>query len=713
MHYYAVVSLNNIWSFNVSSGNWRFISGEIMTNLSQPNTLYGSVSNASMSAALPSARSNFAWVATSTARLFVYGGTAAYFTLSSTFSKCDLIERNLIIYLARLSELWLYWSFEKSIKSTATTSHASTDSSSSVIESNTASATAGGDNSREDSSTAAQTDGNGLTSGPVSTESSTVYSKTDVLTGPTYTADVSNISPSNTAQNSVAVTSSSYQPSSIESSSQVVSLEEEVIYVDTENENVGYQSIETTAYTTSAASTITKDAAAQSESILLSYSPSLSKINSGTTVSPSSNPSSLNNNMQSILQYAIIGGGTLGVVVLTSLAVYVYRRRQLSKRLTYRAQSEFHSNANMMGSGGIEMTKIATQHGTMYGVNATQMTYMNTEIARNIATLVTPQRELTVPAFLQRETRDFTTIKQIAKGGGGTVYIGKTSHPDILSKVSSGQIIVKVFDRPEDPSPIVQKDFIQSFNQEVAMMWFFNGQRNFAEIFGYCVNPWIIIMRFYEFGSLQGLIHEQNKQENLQNVHFTHQLARQLATDIAIGLNEMHINGFAHSDVKTANILLDLDRHQNRLIAVLTDFGIARVVNENALLVRAFRVNDNNGGSYAYAGPEVLDRLFANPPQNVSQFPKAQQLSTAADTYAFAIVVYELLTRMFPWKELNSLDDLHRCVKAGDRPTIPSDLRMLSNTDMHVKTMLDVMIQCWHGDPFSRPRMSVVLNQLH
>jgi serine/threonine protein kinase len=243
-------------------------------------------------------------------------------------------------------------------------------------------------------------------------------------------------------------------------------------------------------------------------------------------------------------------------------------------------------------------------------------------------------------------------------------------------------------------------------------MWFFNGQRNFAELFGYCVDPWIIIMRYYEFGSLQGLIHEQSKHENLESVRFTHRLARQLATDIAMGLNEMHINGFAHADVKSANILLDLDKHQNRLFAVLTDFGIANVVGEKPLLVRGFRVNDNNGGSFAYAGPEVLDRLLANPPRNVNEFPRAQQLSTAADTYAFAIIIYELLTRLYPWKELGSLNDLHKCVKEGERPSLTSEIRRLLDTNDDVTTLYRVMVKCWHGDPFARPKMTAVLNQL-
>ena len=418
-------------------------------------------------------------------------------------------------------------------------------------------------------------------------------------------------------------------------------------------------------------------------------------------------------NMQVIIQYSIIGGGSLAALLLTALTIYVYRRRRHTKRMRSRAQSQFNSTANMLNMESIEMTKIAAKgDGTLYGLDATCMTSMNTEIARSIATLVTPQRELTVPAFLQRETKDFTTLKQIAKGGGGTVFMAKTSHPEILSKEPSGRIIVKVFERPENPSPAIQKDFIQSFDQEVAIMWFFNGQRNFAELFGYCVDPWIIIMRYYEFGSLQGLIHEQSKHENLESVRFTHRLARQLATDIAMGLNEMHINGFAHADVKSANILLDLDKHQNHLFAVLTDFGIANVVGEKPLLVRGFRVNDNNGGSFAYAGPEVLDRLLANPPRNVNEFPRAQQLSTAADTYAFAIIIYELLTRLYPWKELGSLNDLHKCVKEGERPSLTSEIRRLLDTNDDVTTLYRVMVKCWHGDPFARPKMTAVLNQL-
>jgi len=250
-------------------------------------------------------------------------------------------------------------------------------------------------------------------------------------------------------------------------------------------------------------------------------------------------------NMQVIIQYSIIGGGSLAALLLTALTIYVYRRRRHTKRMRSRAQSQFNSTANMLNMESIEMTKIAAKgDGTLYGLDATCMTSMNTEIARSIATLVTPQRELTVPAFLQRETKDFTTLKQIAKGGGGTVFMAKTSHPEILSKEPSGRIIVKVFERPENPSPAIQKDFIQSFDQEVA------------------------------------------------------------------------------------------------------------------------------------------------------------------------IIIYELLTRLYPWKELGSLNDLHKCVKEGERPSLTSEIRRLLDTNDDVTTLYRVMVKCWHGDPFARPKMTAVLNQL-
>lgn len=99
----------------------------------------------------------------------------------------------------------------------------------------------------------------------------------------------------------------------------------------------------------------------------------------------------------------------------------------------------------------------------------------------------------------------------------------------------------------------------------------------------------------------------------------------------------MHECGIVHFDIKPANILLDEDIN-GTLIAKLTDFGIAQVVENTTLLVGAFEVTSVRGLSLKYAAPERFTRVFKifNPLEQI-------QVSKAADTYSMGITIWEAL----------------------------------------------------------------------
>lgn len=82
-----------------------------------------------------------------------------------------------------------------------------------------------------------------------------------------------------------------------------------------------------------------------------------------------------------------------------------------------------------------------------------------------------------------------------------------------------------------------------------------------------------------------------------------------LFCDIVEGLSEMHKNGFVHSDIKPANIMLGRESESERFHAVISDFGITQIVSNKALLVSAFHVSKLQGASVNYAAPELLKKL--------------------------------------------------------------------------------------------------------
>ncbi len=99
----------------------------------------------------------------------------------------------------------------------------------------------------------------------------------------------------------------------------------------------------------------------------------------------------------------------------------------------------------------------------------------------------------------------------------------------------------------------------------------------------------------------------------------------QIVTAVARALDSAHKRGLLHRDVKPANIMLthlDDDGEQRIL---LTDFGLARDVNDDG----SFVATDMNLGTVAYCAPEQL---------------LGEDVDGRADQYALAATAYHLLT---------------------------------------------------------------------
>jgi serine/threonine protein kinase len=105
----------------------------------------------------------------------------------------------------------------------------------------------------------------------------------------------------------------------------------------------------------------------------------------------------------------------------------------------------------------------------------------------------------------------------------------------------------------------------------------------------------------------------------------------------------MHHENVAHCDLKSANILLDLDPGKYTIIAVLADFGIARILDKNSIKVEAFEAAHVNGVSMAYAAPEAIKRYRHKAPSDNLELLKA------SDVYSLSIILCELLCRGNAW----------------------------------------------------------------
>lgn len=134
------------------------------------------------------------------------------------------------------------------------------------------------------------------------------------------------------------------------------------------------------------------------------------------------------------------------------------------------------------------------------------------------------------------------------------------------------------------------------------------------------------------------------------------------------GLSYAHKNGVIHRDIKPANILIDKEGN-----AVVTDFGIAQLYDENAEEDNLTKENMVMG-TLAYMSPE----------QKVS----SRNITASSDIYSLGVVMYELLTGVKPMGRFKSPSEL--------KTEIPEPVDQL-------------ILKCLEPDPGDRPSTADVV----
>ena len=159
-------------------------------------------------------------------------------------------------------------------------------------------------------------------------------------------------------------------------------------------------------------------------------------------------------------------------------------------------------------------------------------------------------------------------------------------------------------------------------------------------------NPFMV-MEFIEGFSLRRVLRQNKKLPFGFVAHITESITDALST--------AHSKKILHRDIKPANIMLT-PREEGFDRVRLIDFGIARV--EDSQLASA-TATQRSIGTLLYIAPEQL-------------WGKLEQ-TPAVDIYAFAIVIYEMLTGELPFKP-ESIVEMFELQKEGVK-TRPSDLR--------------------------------------
>jgi serine/threonine protein kinase len=124
-----------------------------------------------------------------------------------------------------------------------------------------------------------------------------------------------------------------------------------------------------------------------------------------------------------------------------------------------------------------------------------------------------------------------------------------------------------------------------------------------------------MVLDYCPGGDLSEYIHLEKR--------FNEDKTRLYASEILLGIEELHRKGVIFRDLKPDNVVLDSDGH-----ALLTDFGLSKEGIEENQMTKSFC------GSYAYLAPEMLHKAGHG---------------QCVDWYLFGVVIYEMLCGKPPY----------------------------------------------------------------
>ena len=162
--------------------------------------------------------------------------------------------------------------------------------------------------------------------------------------------------------------------------------------------------------------------------------------------------------------------------------------------------------------------------------------------------------------------------------------------------------------------------------------------------------------------------------------------AKRVLVDVASALAAAHAKGIVHRDVRLANVLWDYETEH----AVLSDFGTA------ALLA----TGGEDPTKLTRTGELVGDPRYISPEQL-----RTQELTEAADIYAFGVLGYRLLTGDGPYEAATDAEWVRAHLKAE-----PRDLKR-TRGDLDAETA-DLLRRCLSKEPNYRPLATDIVRAL-
>ncbi len=152
-----------------------------------------------------------------------------------------------------------------------------------------------------------------------------------------------------------------------------------------------------------------------------------------------------------------------------------------------------------------------------------------------------------------------------------------------------------------------------------------------------------------------------------------------ISLDMTIGLHHLHQRSILHRDLKSLNVLLDLNFR-----AKLADFGLSTLK-----LSSTSTTAGGLKGTPRWLSPEL--------------FKRGAKATTASDIYALMMIFWELITRQIPFADAASQEVAIQWIMSGEQETIPE------GTPEEYKALI---LEGWDKDPGKRPSAAAVAKRL-
>lgn len=226
----------------------------------------------------------------------------------------------------------------------------------------------------------------------------------------------------------------------------------------------------------------------------------------------------------------------------------------------------------------------------------------------------------------------------------------------------------------------------------------------------------IIYMEHVKGGSLEGVIKDLAKEGKK---FMSPRLACQVARNVACALGMLHSKGILHRDIKSSNVLIDLDSKQGPdggPVVKLCDFDSAVPLSSSAthtcyLAHRGVPPIGVCVGTPRWIAPEVLQAMYGR-----------HAYGLEADVWSFGCLVAELLTLRVPYSGLLE-SEVHSCIQMGQRPRLSAELDNLASqpfpdkktaideTDI-LRVLVKLFYSCTKASPSQRPTVKEIFAML-